>query len=125
MEPLLLPKEICDAINYFRNPPKGIYTNWSNKEIIDCVLKPNTYHEDYELTLEILRSASFDDLMYALVNGCEPEETKEDRARKYYKEQNELVWNHDNRDTSTFAMTQLLNILEIEVEGISDQKFER
>lgn len=118
MEPMLLPKEICDAINYFKNPPKGIYTNWSNKEIIDCVLKPNTYHEDYEPTLKILRSATFDDLMYALVNGCEPEDTKEDKARAYYKLMTSSGIGY------AIAMTHLLKLLEIEVEGISDQKFE-
>jgi hypothetical protein len=121
MELIKLPLEVCNAIDFYKNPPKGIYTKWENRSIVNCVLNEGQYDDSYEPTLEVLRSIPFNDLLSALVNGFTVEESKEDRARKYYKEQINIERGYE--DLPWEAMTRLLNILEIEVEGISDQNY--
>jgi hypothetical protein len=125
-QPVVLPKKQVDAIDFFKNPPKGIYTNWSNGSIVSCVLYKGKYINDYELPLSALREIDFDILLKALVNGYTVEETAEDKVLNYFKTVTPKDWKytgdaHDPVYIARDAIRTTCIILGKEIEGINSK----
>lgn len=125
-QPVVLLKRQIDAINFFKNPPKGIYTNWSNYSIIDCVLNKGKYSDCYEPPLSALREIEFDLLLQALVNDYTVEETVEDKVLNYFETVTPKDWKFsgDGNDPVYIARDAIrttCSMLGKEIEGITSK----
>lgn len=120
MNKVKLPKEVAEAIETLRNPENG----FSDYAIIG-MLYSHTHHKELD-SIQILNSHMGQDKMHpdnlitALVNGYEVEETPEDKVRAWY----ELFNQSENKTVFNALEVQgiiekTLNLLNIKIEGVN------
>lgn len=110
-EKVKLKREVAEAIETLRTPSNG----FSNYAIIGMM---NDHRESMKEIVVINNHMGQgkmhpDDLIAALVNGYEVEETPEEKVRRYYENHAEKVGNGKT------VVLNVLHLLEIQIEGVN------
>lgn len=118
MDKVRLPKEVSDAIDKLKN-----FDGHTNERIIRFVFDPKS-NASFKLN-EYAASGHFEDILAALVNGYEVEETPEDKVSKAYKEAKRNKQNVTAEIDESFwsgwvsGMEEVVRLLDIKIEGVN------
>lgn len=108
MEKVRLPKEVAEAIDYFRS------IGYSNIGIIREVSDPQTSESGRTLKKFLTDDGDYNVLMDALINGFEVEQTPEDKVREHFKR---LLEDGKHNEANIIHVT--LDDLGIKIEGVN------
>lgn len=111
-----LPKEVAEAIDYIRSDGQ------SNEDIV-CYALGTANGTIPTVLRELVKRRRFDDLLKALVNGYEVEETPEDKVRELCEEYAVIGCMNDRQlelsKVAIGAVKATLNVLNISIEGVN------
>jgi hypothetical protein len=123
MNKVTLPKEVAEAIEELRA------NGWSNSTIAATTLNTDAiYHSSYKSTFAILYpyfigERKEDDLLTALVNGYEVEQTPEEKVREYYEKleehKNWTIFEDVPLGEMQGAVIKTLDLLGIKISGVN------
>lgn len=110
-EKVKLPREVAKAIGTLR----GMDFKVTNHDIIYAFAASKS--DEYPALIEYA-SEHFDDLLKALVNGYEVEETPEEKVRRYYEK---MISHTPNSHAAQSADTviEVLDMLDIKIKGVN------
>lgn len=118
MEKVVLPKEVAEAIDVLRDKA------WSNHQILRQI--EGTDINTYVIRLVgYVKLYGFDNLLQALVNGFEVEETPEDKIRYAYKQYHDTAISKEKEDDKEFCKGAVegiifaLTALNIKIDGVN------
>lgn len=111
MEKVKLPKKVAVAIEWQRKSVSP-----TNYDIIKYAITGGG-----NLEIRDFAEDNFDELLEALVNGYEVQQTPEDKVREYYEKQYTMRNDYEKpaQDQSYIAIETVLELLGIKISGVN------